>query len=68
MSLGRRWRTGLHGDADDSTDLGTDEFSYDDFMKREFPSTFERPAGLSWFWWITGLLLLGALAWGFFRF
>lgn len=40
-----------------------EDFDYDDFVKREFgrgPAKF-KPAGLSWMWWITGVLLLVVL-------
>ncbi len=52
----------------DGLDLPEDpaEFDYDEFVKREFGrgSARLKPAGLSWKWWITGLILLGALAAG----
>jgi hypothetical protein len=53
----------------DGLDLPDDpqEFDYNDFVKREFggggPSRL-KPAGLAWKWWITGVLLLAAVAWG----
>jgi hypothetical protein len=55
-------RTGLHGDTDNEAVLD-DGFSYEEFMKREFPSKLDRPAGLHWGWWITGVLLLLFLIW-----
>lgn len=56
-------RTGLHGDEEVGAAIGLDDFSYDEFMKREFPSSIPRPAGLHWVWWVTGILLLLFLAW-----
>ena len=55
-------------------DLPDDDFDYDAFVKEEFgggegkrsvPQV--KPHGLSWLWWIVGLLLLAALAFGFLR-
>jgi hypothetical protein len=45
-------------------DLPDDEFDYDEFVREEFGSRKEstvRPRGVSWFWWLVAVLLLGAL-------
>jgi hypothetical protein len=66
-SCGADERTGLRGENESEDALGLeDEFSYDEFMKREFPSTIGRPAGLHWVWWVTGIILLAIFAVGFF--
>lgn len=61
-------RTGLYGNEDPFAELAlpaTDEdFSYEEFMRREFGKS-PRPHGLPWIWWVTGLLLLGAIAAGY---
>ena len=57
-------RTGLYGDEDKSSELGQEDFSYDEFMRREFGKS-PRPQGLPWIWWVTGLLLLAALIAGY---
>lgn len=45
--------------------LPDEDFDYDDFLKREFAEEKPnpRPAGVSWFWWIIGLLVLAAFIW-----
>ena len=52
-------------------DLPDDEFNYDEFVKNEFgsksPSPQIKPAGVSWLWWVAGVLLLLAFAYTFFR-
>lgn len=59
-------RTGLYGDEDRSAELGLPEdpadFSYDEFVKREFGSS-PQPSGIRWLWWGTALLLLVAMIW-----
>ena len=53
----------------DGVDVPEDaaEFDYNDFVKREFggrgPSRL-KPHGIAWKWWVTGVLVLGAFAWG----
>lgn len=44
-------------------DLGLpeDEFDYDEFVKKEFGPANPRPRGISWFWWVIGLLALAAI-------
>lgn len=44
----------------DGLDLPDENFSYDDFVKREFGSPSPLPQGIHWFWWVIGLLVLGA--------
>lgn len=40
--------------------LPDEEFDYDGFVEREFGRP-AKPAGVSWFWWVIGLILLAAL-------
>jgi hypothetical protein len=44
----------------DGLDLPDDNFDYDDFVKREFGSPNPVPRSIHWFWWVVGLLALGA--------
>ena len=56
-------------------DLPDDEFNYDEFVREEFGEEGKRgsavpqvkPRGISWLWWIVGVLLLLALLWGFLQ-
>ena len=45
--------------------LPDDEFDYSEFVREEFGgATRIRPRGISWFWWVTAVVLLLALvAW-----
>jgi hypothetical protein len=45
-----------------------EQFDYDDFVKAEFGSASPRPRGIRWFWWVTALVLAGALLFCWFRF
>lgn len=49
--------------------LPDDSFDYNEFAEREFgtprPSSRIKPNGLGWGWWITGVILLGLMLWGF---
>ena len=47
-------------------DLPDEEFSYDEFIEREFGSE-KKPPGLRWIWWATALLLLVIALVFFFR-
>lgn len=59
--------TGLHGDGDGlSHSLPDEDFSYDDFVKREFCAS-PKPQGLHWVWWVTGVLLLAAMIYGYIK-
>ena len=46
--------------AADHLGLPDEDFDYNEFVKNEFsaPAPSARPAGLSWFWWIVGVILL----------
>jgi hypothetical protein len=46
-------------------DLPDENFSYDEFVQREFGGKSPKPHGLTWFWWLVAVLLLAAfvLAW-----
>jgi uncharacterized membrane protein YvbJ len=41
----------------DGLDLPDENFDYDDFVRREFPSKI-RPPGIKPIWWITAILVL----------
>jgi len=42
-------------------DLPDDRFDYGEFVQREFGGKAPKPRGLSWFWWLVAVLLLGAI-------
>ena len=44
-------------EAYDAVDLPDEDFSYDDFVKREFGSQ-TRPTGVKTIWWVAGILLI----------
>jgi RNA polymerase subunit RPABC4/transcription elongation factor Spt4 len=37
------------------------DFDYDDFKKREFGGEKAVPRGISWYWWVVGIVVLAAL-------
>jgi rubredoxin len=50
----------------DDTDIeDPDEFDYDDWKRREVAEHKPRRTKRQSFWWVTGLLILGALLWLF---
>jgi hypothetical protein len=42
-------------------DLPDEEFDYNDFVKKEFGDKTPKPHGISWIWWVVGLVLLAIL-------
>lgn len=44
--------------------LPDEDFDYEDWKQREFGRD-PRPRGVSWLWWVTGILLLLILLWQF---
>jgi len=44
----------------DGLDLPEEKFDYEDFVEREFGSKSPVPHGIPWFWWVIGVLVLGA--------
>jgi uncharacterized membrane protein YvbJ len=42
-------------------DLPGEHFDYDDFLKREFDGERTLPRGVSWFWWLVAVLVVGGL-------
>ena len=55
-------QTGWSEEADTGgLDLPDEEFSYDDFVKKEFGNASPVPHGLHWFWWVVAVLVLLAL-------
>jgi zinc-ribbon domain len=54
--------TGWSDDAHaDRLDLPDKNFNYDDYIKREFGRPKPVPRGMSWFWWVVGILVLAAM-------
>jgi hypothetical protein len=51
------WAEHAHAE---SLSLPDEEFDYDEFVQREFGKP-AKPAGVGWFWWAIGLLLLAVL-------
>ena len=49
-----------------SLGLPDEDFEYDKFVKEEFGGR-AKPRGLSWLWWMTGLVLAGLLLYFFLR-
>jgi len=45
----------------DGLDLPDENFDYNDFVEREFGKAKPIPRGIHWFWWLIGVLVLGAL-------
>ena len=59
-------RAGLDDTIYDGTDIeDPDEFDYDDWKRREGDGRGPRRTRKQWFWWVIGLLILGALLWVF---
>ena len=58
------WSDKAHAD---NLGLPDDEFDYDKFVKEEFGTGQTKPRGISWLWWVTGLLLIGLLLFLFLR-
>jgi hypothetical protein len=61
-----KWEQDEYLDGVDPPEDASD-FDYRDFIKREFghgPSRL-KPGGIAWKWWITAVLLLAAMIWGF---
>lgn len=50
----------------DGLDLPDSDFDYDRFVENEWGKR-KRPRGVSTIWWVTGVILLGALLWFFCR-
>lgn len=48
-------------------DLPDENFSYDEFVQREFGGESQKPRGLSWFWWLVALLLLATFLLAYLR-
>lgn len=49
------WRE--DADSSDGLDLPHEDFNYDEFVRREFGSSF-KPAGIKPLWWVTAILLI----------
>jgi hypothetical protein len=44
-------------------DLPDEGFDYNEFASREFGAGARKPAGLRWFWWLVGVLVLAGTIW-----
>lgn len=62
--------SGKHGweqdDSADGLDLPDEDFDYDAYVAREFGIKPHKRIGIAWYWWATGVVLLGLLAAGAF--
>jgi predicted nucleic acid-binding Zn ribbon protein len=38
--------------------LPDDKFDYEEFVKREFEPERAKPRGLTWFWWVMGIIVV----------
>ena len=47
---------------EDGLDLPESDFSYDDFVKREFGGS-AKPSGMKVLWWITAIIALAIFIW-----
>jgi len=47
--------------------LPEENFSYDEFVKREFGGEQVKPRGIHWAWWLVAVFLLLVFLYGFFR-
>jgi hypothetical protein len=45
----------------DRLDLPDDDFDYEQYIKKEFAPPSPVPQGISWFWWLVALALLGTI-------
>jgi uncharacterized membrane protein YvbJ len=45
----------------DNLDLPDESFDYDKFIENEFGGKKPIPRDIHWFWWLVGVLVLGAL-------
>lgn len=48
----------------DGLDLPDEDFDYDAYIAREFGTKPHRRIGIAWYWWLTGVLLIGLIAAG----
>lgn len=44
----------------------SEEFDYEDFVRREFGGKGKRRGKVQWLWWATAVVILGACLWLFF--
>ena len=58
----RTKRSWEQSNAYDGLDLPDDDFDYDDFVAREFGQTPHRTIGIKWYWWVTAIAMLLAMA------
>ena len=50
----------------DGIGIPDDEFDYEDFIQKEFSKKPHRKLTIKWYWWLTGVVLLGLFAWAVF--
>lgn len=57
-------QTGWSEAADASgLDLPDDEFDYAKYVEKEFGDNKPVPHGIAWWWWVAGILTVGAFVW-----
>lgn len=44
--------------AQDGLDLPSNDYDYEDFVEREFGSKPHRKIGITWYWWLTAIVVL----------
>ncbi len=47
--------------ASDALDLPGEDFDYKEFIKKEFGAKKALPQGISWFWWLVSLIVVGII-------
>ncbi|NIP93209.1 MAG: hypothetical protein GWO24_07035 [Akkermansiaceae bacterium] len=47
----------------DGIGIPDDEFDYEQFIQREFGGKPHRKLGIKWYWWATGVVLVGLFGW-----
>jgi len=60
ISKGKRSKDSAY----DGLDLPDEDFDYEAFVEREFGTKPHKRAGIAWYWWLTGVVLLGLVAAG----
>ena len=47
----------------DGLGLPDEDFDYEDYVDREFGGKPHKRIGIAWYWWLTAVVLLGAMLW-----
>lgn len=59
----RKRRSWEQDSTHDGLGLPDEDFDYEDYVEREFGGKPHRSIGIAWYWWVTAVLLLGAMLW-----